>query len=241
MHSSLHSYLCLIIGDAGSANSCRQQHHKHINQSGWLIKSLSTSLPGELRLAPHAPSSGWHTIHVLSVCLIRFQHSPRFQHGIFCLCRQLQEARLASNSAATSSAPSSPQKPSAAMRQAEEAAQKAEAEAASLGAQVNSLTGISLRCRAAVLQCCSSGTCKRQVMVNCSTSHLWVLHKHKGTGYRKPVHAAVHLSICAHAVKSPKPICEELLAAAANAIGPCNGLPLYCKPAQVSLATFWAA
>ena len=27
-----------------------------------LIKSLRTSLPGELRLAPHAPSPGWHVV-----------------------------------------------------------------------------------------------------------------------------------------------------------------------------------
>ena len=29
------------------------------------IKSLRTSLPGELRLAPHAPSPGWHALYLL--------------------------------------------------------------------------------------------------------------------------------------------------------------------------------
>ena len=31
------------------------------------IKSLSTSLPGERRLAPHAPSPGWHPLSLLII------------------------------------------------------------------------------------------------------------------------------------------------------------------------------
>ena len=61
---------------------CIQQQHllapKHINIECKLtscgkhpvpIESLRTSLPGELRLAPHAPSPGWHSFQ-LSLSLV---------------------------------------------------------------------------------------------------------------------------------------------------------------------------
>ena len=34
-------------------------------------KSLGTSLPGELRLAPHAPGPGWHAVS-FTVTIIKF-------------------------------------------------------------------------------------------------------------------------------------------------------------------------
>ena len=36
------------------------------------ITSLITSLPGELRLAPHAPSLGWHALLLLLLLILLF-------------------------------------------------------------------------------------------------------------------------------------------------------------------------
>ena len=55
-----------------SSKSPRGRHNVSIDQALWWdpIKSLRTSLPGELRLAPHESSPGWQALIRITVIMI---------------------------------------------------------------------------------------------------------------------------------------------------------------------------